>query len=168
MSSPSVAKLRRSVWALSSYPAQRGASLQERRRHNGVHARLDPAGWTGPLLQRNRRSRCQRRFQWREGDGDQQEVRHGFPWHVLSCMKGAYLRRGELRAAGPNFVDVSLRRVEYPSYFRSHHCGGLPTCRQLLFVTASKPVTPQSVIFSNSRHLFTRFRHQGALAQALP
>src|SRR5262249_57584561 len=83
-------------------------------------------------------------------------------------MKGAYLRRGELRAAGPNFVDVSLRRVEYPSYFRSHHCGGLPTCRPLLFFTPSQPVTPPSVIFSNLPPLFTRFRHQDAFAQALP
>src|SRR5215813_2032528 len=43
----------------------------------------------------------------------------------------------------------------------------VPTGRQLLFVTASKPVTPQSVIFSNSRHLFTCFRHQGCFGTGL-
>src|ERR1700757_1440807 len=36
---------------IAFHPPQRRAPLQERRRDDRVHARLESAGWTGPLLQ---------------------------------------------------------------------------------------------------------------------
>src|SRR5262249_45120979 len=57
------------------------------RRHDGMHVGLEPAGWTGPLLHSDLRPRRRRRLHRREGDGDQQEVRHELPRPAASFTR---------------------------------------------------------------------------------
>ena len=60
---------------------------------NVVHARLEPAGWSGSLLQSDLRTRRRRRLHRREGDGDKQEVRHEVPRGSLSFMRRKHTKR---------------------------------------------------------------------------
>src|SRR5215469_12089595 len=69
------------------HPAQRGAPLQERRRHHGTHDGLEPAGWARPLPQSDLRARRRRRFHQREGDGDQQDFRYPLPCRALTAPR---------------------------------------------------------------------------------
>src|SRR5262249_39936335 len=55
------------------------------------NARLDPAGWTGPLLQSDLGTCRRRRLHRREGDGDKQEVRHELSCAALSRIQNTVI-----------------------------------------------------------------------------
>jgi quercetin dioxygenase-like cupin family protein len=85
-----VARPRRPAPAPSSSSRASGAPLQECRPPDGAHARLEPAGWTGPVLQSDLQSRRRRLH-----------------------------RRSSIRPPGPVPIDRTLRLAHQKSRSRS-------------------------------------------------